>query len=150
MAAVSSTTVIQNDGSRSQRVDPGLLTVLADYDIHQSTPGPNDTEGDILVGGHTLRQRQPDDFDPTLAAHPTVPYAVSNPPWWDNINRRVPPYRPANRELDMEERRQNPVFQLVGRIMITGCMTIASASWAWRNTVGRYTDIGLNKVGGEW
>ncbi|KAH6618433.1 hypothetical protein C7974DRAFT_440632 [Boeremia exigua] len=147
MAAVSATTVIDSDGTRRQRVDPGLLTLLADYDIHRSTPEPND--GYVQIAGQ-WRHRQPDDFDPTLAAHPTVARPVSNPDWWEDTYRRVPVFRPVNRELDLEERRQNAVFRTVGAVMVFGCMTIASASWTWRNTIGRVTDIGLNQVGGEW
>ncbi|KAH7134859.1 hypothetical protein B0J11DRAFT_595679 [Dendryphion nanum] len=150
MAAVTSTTVVENDGTSRQPVDPGLLTVLADYDIHHSTPQAHNPGSSVLIGGHTLRQRQPPEFDPTLAAHPTVSYPVSNPSWWESTYRRVPEYRPVNRELDLEERRQNAVFRTVGAFMVFGCMTIASSAWAWRNTLGRFTDIGLHKVGGEW
>ena len=124
MAAVSSTTVVQSDGSRRQRVDPGLLTLLADYDIHQSPQQATDNLPRTEIAGQ-IRPTQPSEFDPTLAAHPPVARAVSNPEWWDATYRRVPPYRPVNRELDMEERRQNPVFQAVGVVMIFGCMTIA-------------------------
>ncbi|KAF2647742.1 hypothetical protein K491DRAFT_614088 [Lophiostoma macrostomum CBS 122681] len=149
MAAVSSTTVVDRNGSRHQRVDPGLLTLLADYDIHRSTPHPDDTEGSVHVAGQ-VRQRQPDEFDPTLAAHPTVSQPVTNPEWWESSYRRVPLYRPVNRELDLEERRQNALFRTVGTFMLFGCMTIASTGWAWRNTMGKFTDVGLHKVGGEW
>lgn len=127
MAAVSSTTVIDSDGTRRQRVDPGLLTLLADYDIHQSTPQPNETEEIVEVGGQ-LRQRQPAEFDPTLAAHPTIARPVSNPEWWESTYRRVPLHRPVNRDLDLEERRQNAVFRTVGAVMVFGCMTIAVSS----------------------
>ncbi|KAL6704169.1 hypothetical protein ACN47E_008729 [Coniothyrium glycines] len=150
MAAVTSTTVVERDGTRHQRVEPGLLTVLADYDIHQSVPQPNDSEGEVLVGGHTLRQRQPDEFDPSLAPHPRTLPPGNNPDWWESTYRNVPSYQPASRELDYDERRQNAVFRAVGTIMVTGCMTIASSAWIWRNTIGRFTDIGLSNVGGEW
>lgn len=125
MAAVSSTTVIDSDGTRLERVDPGLITLLADYDIHRSTSEPN--EGYVQIGGQ-LRHRQPDDFDPTLAVHPTVAGPISNPNWWESTYRRVPLYRPVNRELDLEERRQNAVFRTVGAVMVFGCMTIAVSS----------------------
>jgi hypothetical protein len=125
MAAVTSTTVIQRDGSRRQRVEPGLLTILADYDIHTSNPQPDDEEGNVLVGGHTLRPRQPGEFDPTLATHPLAHPGIPNPNWWESTYRRVPGYRPVNRHLDLEERRQNAIFRTVGAFMIFGCMTIA-------------------------
>ncbi|KAH7066481.1 hypothetical protein FB567DRAFT_634918 [Paraphoma chrysanthemicola] len=150
MAAVTSTTVIQSDGTRRQRVEPGLLTVLADYNIHSSTPQLDDEQQSVLVGGHTLRQPQPEEFDPTLAAHPLAHYGIPNPNWWETTYRRVPHYRPVNTHLDLEERRQNAVFRTVGAFMVAGCMTIASTAWAWRNTLGKFTDIGLHKVGGEW
>lgn len=122
MAAVFSTTVVDSDGTRRQRADPGLLTLLADYDIHQSTPEPND--GYVQIAGQQ-RLRQPDSFDPTLAAHPAVTQLVTNPDWWESTYRRVPLYRSVNRQLDVEERRQNAVFRIVGAVMVAGCMTIA-------------------------
>lgn len=123
-AVSSSTTVARTSGSRQQRVEPGLLTLLADYDIHQSQPQTNDSLHNIEIGGQ-IRPPQPDDFDPTLAAHPTIARLVDNPAWWESAYRRVPPYRPANRELDLNERRQNPLFQIVGRFMAFGCLTVA-------------------------
>ncbi|KAH7072035.1 hypothetical protein BKA63DRAFT_567964 [Paraphoma chrysanthemicola] len=150
MAAVTSTTVVQRDGSRSQRIEPGLLTVLADYDIQTSNLQSDHEERTVLVGGHTERQRQPEQFDPTLASHPLAHPGIPNPTWWESTYRRVPDYRPVNTQLDLEERRQNAVFRTVGAFMVFGCMTIASTGWIWRNTLGKFTDIGLHKVGGEW
>ncbi|KAH5319454.1 hypothetical protein HBI12_113500 [Parastagonospora nodorum] len=123
-AVSSSSTVVETSRSEQQRVEPGLLTLLADHDIHQSLPQPNDSLHNIEIGGQ-IRPPQADDFDPTLAAHPQVVGSVSNPAWWESTYRRVPPYRPANRELDLDERRQNPVFQVVGSVMAFGCMTVA-------------------------
>ena len=125
MAAVTATSVVNCDGRGQNKVKPEILELLADYEIHKSTPQEGDEDGMTLVGGHTMRQRQPEEFDPSLAAHPTVPYEVTNPAWWESSYRRVPVFRPVNRRLDLEERRQNPLFQTVGFTMIFGCMTIA-------------------------
>ncbi|KAH7357512.1 hypothetical protein BKA66DRAFT_574335 [Pyrenochaeta sp. MPI-SDFR-AT-0127] len=150
MATLASTTMVDNESDRRPEDNSSPITILADYDLHRSTTRPNDAAGDVLVGGHTLRERQPIDFDPSLAPHPTVTYPVSNPSWWQSTYRRVPDYRPVNKHLDLEERRQNAVFTVVGSFMVFGCMTIASSAWAWRNTLGQLTDIGLHKVGGNW
>jgi hypothetical protein len=123
-AVSSSSTVVTTSRSEQQGVERGLLTLLGDYDIHQSLPQSNDSLHNIEIGGQ-IRPPQPDDFDPTLAAHPPVVGSVSNPAWWESTYRRVPPYRPANRELDLDERRQNPLFQVVGRVMAFGCLTVA-------------------------
>jgi hypothetical protein len=61
-----------------------VLHVLADYDLHHS--------GD------------PQNFaKPAPPNHNTTPN-VENPPGWDTEHRRVPPYRPINRNLDMDLR----------------------------------------------
>lgn len=68
-----------------------------------------------------LAQRCPDGLLLTLASHPPVPYPVSNPDWWDRTYRRVPDFRPVNRELDLSDRQQGAVFAFVGAIMVGGC-----------------------------
>ncbi|KAE8307054.1 hypothetical protein BDV41DRAFT_569399 [Aspergillus transmontanensis] len=104
------------------------LRLIGDYDIHQtSAEQPEAPTGVQLMtlANNAQREAQPSDFDPTLAPHPVVPYPVSNPGWWEQAHRRVPDYRPVNRELDREQRRQNPLFTAVGTFMIAGCSMIA-------------------------
>lgn len=131
MAAVTSTTTLDPRGNPEQHIEPRLLNVLDDYAIHHSPPAASDSaetpQDTILVAG-TRRQRQPSAFDPSLAAHPRVSYPVANPGWWEASYRRVPDFRPLNRGLDPEERRQQIVFQVVGKVMLAGCMTVA-VSW---------------------
>ena len=106
---------------------PTLLNVLDDYAVHKSpfmhefSEPPEET----IVVARTRPQRQPSAFDPTLAVHPRVSYPVTNTTWWEDTYRRLPEYRPLIRDLDPEERRQNIVFQRVGRVMVFGCMTIS-------------------------
>ncbi|KAH6997379.1 hypothetical protein EDB80DRAFT_781188 [Ilyonectria destructans] len=128
--------------------------VLAEYDIHHSSSPSarqqNREPGIVIVAGNISREAQPADFDHTLAPHPQVPYPVSNPEWWPGYHRNVPDYRPVNRELDLEERRQSPLFTYVGAIMVSGCCIMANWAQLWRATAGKVTDFGLTKVGGEW
>lgn len=70
-----------------------LGTVLADYELHHSeqpqvTPGDASTHS-TSVGSGSISQR---------------PAATPNPPDWPTDHRRVPPYRPVNRNLDLSER----------------------------------------------
>lgn len=52
---------------------------------------------------------------------------VQNPPDWDTEHRRVPPYRPVNRELDLSVRRvfANGRERTFINIMFTGVLTEA-------------------------
>ena len=61
-----------------------VLHVLADYDLHHSGNPQNPSEPEP-----PNRNTAPD---------------VENPPNWDREHRRVPPYRPIDRNLDMELR----------------------------------------------
>ncbi|KAF2688097.1 hypothetical protein K458DRAFT_428878 [Lentithecium fluviatile CBS 122367] len=110
-----------------------LQTVLADYDLHHSS-----TE---------------EEHDPSLNAHPT-PHSESlqhNPSHWPTEHRRVPAYRPVNRELDQSERRVylNPVERVFVGVMFTGVFLQSTASKVWRGTAGRVWDVGY-RIGGEW
>lgn len=130
MASVfSTTTSAQTDGESHQQIQPATLRLIADYDIHHSPEKDEDRDGDsVEVMNGVRREAQPAAFDPTLAPHPTVPYPVTNPEWWQRTYRRVPDYRPINRELDLEERRQGLLFTIIGGIMIRGCAMITVRS----------------------
>ncbi|CAI6306193.1 unnamed protein product [Periconia digitata] len=82
-----------------------LRTVLADYELHH-TP-------------------ESEPLDTSLNAHPepsTTSSSPSNPPHWPTDARRVPNYRPLNRNLVQSERRvyQNGVEQAFVGVMFTG------------------------------
>ncbi|RSL95358.1 hypothetical protein CDV31_013918 [Fusarium ambrosium] len=139
--------------ARQLRLDAATSRLLEDYEIHHSSPANRQRDGEpgtVIVAGGIRREAQPGDFDPTLAPHPPVPYPVSNPEWWPENSRNMPEYRPVNRNLDWDERRQSPLFTVVGGVMVWGCCFMANWAQLWRNTAGRVTDIGLSKVGGEW
>ncbi|KAJ5240512.1 uncharacterized protein N7469_002103 [Penicillium citrinum] len=147
-------TARQEGGQKPANMDGTASSIISDYDIHYSfSEKPHTsphTSKVVTVAGYVRREAQPDGFDPTLAPHPLVPYSVSNPNWWQKAYRRVPDYRPVNKNLDREQRRQSPLFQAVGWFMIAGCSMIANWSSIWRNTAGRFTDIGIGQVGGEF
>ncbi|KAH7137495.1 hypothetical protein B0J13DRAFT_392929, partial [Dactylonectria estremocensis] len=135
------------------RLDTLTSEVLAEYHIHHSSVSAHQQNGEpgiVLVAGNIPREAQPADFDSTLASHPLVPYPVSNPQGWSGHHRSVPDYRPVNRHLDHEQRRQKPLFTYVGGVMVSGCCIMANWAQLWRATAGRFTDVGLSKVGGEW
>jgi hypothetical protein len=77
-----------------------LQTVLADYDLH-----------------HTEEE-----LDTSLNAHPAPNTSQANPSSWPTEHRRVPEFRPINRELDQSERRvfQNGIEQVFVGVMFTG------------------------------
>ncbi|BAE62260.1 unnamed protein product [Aspergillus oryzae] len=109
-------------------LDDTGLRIVGDYAIHRSPTEQPETQSPVqmtTVVGDVRREAQPSDFNPTLAPHPPVPYAVSNPEWWQQEYRRVPDYRPVNKDLDSEQRRQNRLFTAVGTFMIAGCSMIA-------------------------
>lgn len=125
------------------------LSVLADYDLHHS--GEAGEEGVAAPSPHPV------------PAH-------EEPANWDDSHRRVPEYRPINRELDLSERRvyNNGVERAFITVMLHGvwlqavrtqlCMfapwlltTPQSLSSAWRATGGRISDnVFKYKIGGEW
>ncbi|CAG9951279.1 unnamed protein product [Clonostachys rosea f. rosea IK726] len=137
------------------RLDASIADALQDYRIHHSSQQQyaarqQDGERNVVIVAGVAREAQPDDFDSSLAPHPPVPYPVSDPDWWTDTFRRVPNYRPINRHLDLNERRQKLLFTIVGGIMVRGCWLISNWAQLWRNTAGRLTDIGKSHVGGEW
>ncbi|KAF4537805.1 uncharacterized protein LTHEOB_11429 [Lasiodiplodia theobromae] len=130
---------------------PRLSAALADYEVRQTVPTAPTTAPHPPSSTGTPLEPQPAAFNPTLAPHP-LPYAVmTNPEGWPaDTFRRVPSYRPVNRGLDREERRQNAVFTVVGTFMIAGCAMIAGWSSVWRNTFGRGTGWEMHPVGGTF
>lgn len=78
-----------------------LRAVLADYDLHHSAEGIQDS---------------------SLNSHPSPRGATSNPAEWPSDHRRVPAYRPVNTELDQSQRRvyQNGVERAFIGVMFSG------------------------------
>lgn len=80
-----------------------IRATLADYDLHH-TP-------------------ETDPFDASLNSHPPPNSSrIENPASWPTDERRVPPYRPINTELDQTQRRvyQNGVERTFVTVMFTG------------------------------
>ncbi|SPJ78812.1 uncharacterized protein FTOL_07203 [Fusarium torulosum] len=155
MTTTHTNTASASGNNSRLRFDASMEDALQDYKIHHShqqasSVQQRDGERDTVVVAGVTREAQPNDFDPSLAPHPPVPYPVSNPNWWTDTFRRVPEYRPINTSLDLNERRQMLLFTIVGGIMVRGCWLISSWAQLWRNTAGRFTDIGKSHVGGEW
>ncbi|KAJ5833650.1 hypothetical protein N7474_001961 [Penicillium riverlandense] len=151
MAAVTTRT---GAGHATGNLDAATLRLTSDYDIYHCPSERPDAQQHtarlVTVAGRPQREAQPPEFNPTLAPHPPVAYPVSNPAWWPRVYRRVPDYRPVNRELDREQRRQRPLFQAVGTFMIAGCSMIANWSSLWRSTAGKVTNLGVGRIGGEF
>ncbi|KAH6844544.1 hypothetical protein B0I37DRAFT_416147 [Chaetomium sp. MPI-CAGE-AT-0009] len=125
---MSSTTTTQTQTRTRQ-------TVLRDYELHHSS---------------SSRQAA---AQSDQAALPTEGQITSrNPPDWDTTHRRVPPYRPINRDRDQSEVRvyTSPAEQVFVGTMFTGVLIYATAAKVWRGTFGRFND-GVFKyaVGGE-
>ncbi|SPQ25603.1 f35f82bb-a9be-49ac-9662-b21cff21475a [Thermothielavioides terrestris] len=109
--------------------------VLKDYELHHSpalSPRPN-------IGRSTE------------AVRPQATAPV-NPPDWDTTHRRVPPFRPINRDRDQSEVRvyNNRAEQIFIGVMFTGVYLNSTAAQVWRATVGRWNDrIFKYGIGGE-
>ncbi|KAJ5609993.1 hypothetical protein N7510_006712 [Penicillium lagena] len=104
------------------------LSILADYEVHHSS-----------VEQH----------------HATVNLAPSStqPADWPSHHRRMPAYRPANRNLDLIERPagSNGAEYVFIQVMLHGVWLNASAARFWRFTGGRISDKLFHyEVGGEW
>ncbi|KAJ6003440.1 hypothetical protein N7451_005987 [Penicillium sp. IBT 35674x] len=104
------------------------LSVLADYELH-----------------HSGEERS------TPAPAPSV--NTPQPADWPTDHRRMPAYRPANHNLDYNERTAGTgageyVFI---QVMLHGVWLNAAASRLWRFTGGRVNDkIFHYEIGGEW
>ncbi|KAK4031457.1 hypothetical protein C8A01DRAFT_51463 [Parachaetomium inaequale] len=109
-------------------------TVLRDYELHHS---PSTAQ----VAGRS---------EAAPASRPQS--APLNPPNWDTTHRRVPPYRPINRDRDQSEVRiyTSTVEQVFVGTMFTGVLIHATAAKLWRGTVGRFNDgVFKYNIGGE-
>ncbi|KAI0417868.1 hypothetical protein F5X98DRAFT_386696 [Xylaria grammica] len=123
-----STTTIENPDTQS------LGTVLADYKLHYST---------------VTHQNVSD----ASAVEPQPAPSVRNPPDWPTNHRRVPPYRPINRDLDLSQRIvfQNNVERGFVNTMFFGLRLVTLAHRLWRATGGKINDQYFRyKVGGEY
>ena len=96
---MSSTTTTQTQTQTRTRRD-----VLKDYEVHHS-PG-------LRTLSHISAQ--------TAISNPQA--APQNPPGWDTTHRRVPPYRPINRDRDQNEIRvyTSPIERVFIGTMFTG------------------------------
>ncbi|PYH30948.1 uncharacterized protein BO87DRAFT_365790 [Aspergillus neoniger CBS 115656] len=124
----STTTTTTTTASRA--VDASTLSILSDYEIH-----------------HTGSETQPQPRVPRDA----VP--VFQPVDWPSHYRRIPSYRPVNRNLSYEERSAgtSPVEYMFIQTMLHGVWLNASVARLWRFTGGRINDkIFHYEVGGEW
>lgn len=126
-----------------------VLHVLADYDLHHSGDIPNS----LVTEPYTR--------------HTTA--NVDNPLDWDADHRRVPPYRPINRNLDWDSRPAglNAAEALFIATMLNGvrlmavsdpefCVTetdllLENVNSIWRATGGQLNDRFFRyAIGGEW
>ncbi|KAL4975278.1 hypothetical protein BDW66DRAFT_152091 [Aspergillus desertorum] len=109
------------------------LSLLADYELHHSAPSSSSQS-------------------PSSQSQPLSPGQQANPPTWPAHHRRVPPYRPINRNLDFGERSAGssvPEYIFV-QTMLHGVWLNASIAQLWRATGGRINDrIFRYDVGGE-
>ncbi|OAL06206.1 hypothetical protein IQ06DRAFT_290218 [Phaeosphaeriaceae sp. SRC1lsM3a] len=107
-----------------------LETVLTDYHLHHS---------------------EEEELDTSLNTHPAPTTSGQNPSSWPTEHRRVPAYRPVNRELDQSERRVylSGVEQVFVGVMFTGVFIVWTISKIWRGSFGRVWNVEY-KVGGEW
>ncbi|KAF9895081.1 hypothetical protein FE257_004710 [Aspergillus nanangensis] len=108
----------------------GNLAILTDYELHHS--GSREPEA-VVSSSSTVPQTQPLN--------------------WTSNHRRVPAYRPINRNLDRTERPagSNAGEFLFIQAMLHGVWLNASVAQFWRATGGRLNDgIFRKDVGGEW
>ncbi|KAJ5353342.1 hypothetical protein N7452_002316 [Penicillium brevicompactum] len=100
------------------------ISLLADYEVHHS-------------GSDAVNERE------------TPPQPVE----WPTHHRRIPAFRPTNRNLSFEERPggSNPGEMVFIQVMLHGVWLNAAVSRLWRFTGGRINDkIFHYDVGGEW
>jgi hypothetical protein len=91
-----------------------LRLVPADYDIFTTSSPTSDTPAQVLQTAHPNNVRIESD-------------SLTNPPSWPTDHRRVPPYRPINRNLDRSARPSGHNFTLFVFIntMLGGCHILA-------------------------
>ncbi|PYH96518.1 hypothetical protein BO71DRAFT_439476 [Aspergillus ellipticus CBS 707.79] len=115
----------------TQSISTSTLSILSDYEIH-----------------HTGTETQP-------LLQPQIPNSPpsSQPANWPADHRRIPPYRPVNRNLDYEQRSAGSSAgeYVFIQSMLHGVWLNASMARLWRFTGGRINDkIFHYEVGGEW
>nr|OQO06815.1 hypothetical protein B0A51_16707 [Rachicladosporium sp. CCFEE 5018] len=111
-------------------------SLLRDYDIHHSNTSPSTSE--------------PASTD--LNPHPNP--SSTNPESWPTDHRRIPEYRPINRELDSQARGgwgRNPPERTFVFLMMNGVGFSANAAKWWRRNFKRWLPEWFHyKIGGEW
>ncbi|RHZ62435.1 uncharacterized protein CDV56_100060 [Aspergillus thermomutatus] len=113
------------------QTNTNTLSILADYELHHSGS----------------EEPQSSEREPVSQA------AQAQPANWPSNYRRMPAYRPVNRELDLSERPagSNPAEFVFIQVMLHGVWLNASAARLWRFTGGRINDrIFRYDVGGEF
>ncbi|KAL4876676.1 hypothetical protein BJY04DRAFT_199603 [Aspergillus karnatakaensis] len=112
-------------------VPASTVSILADYELHHS-------------GAET---------SPNNNQSPQPSQTSAQPQDWPSEYRRVPPYRPINRNLDRAERAAGasvPEYIFI-QSMLHGVWLNASVARLWRFTGGRINDrIFRYDVGGEF
>ncbi|KAL5340409.1 hypothetical protein BJX70DRAFT_361688 [Aspergillus crustosus] len=110
------------------------LSILADYELHHSGADPSSN-------------------NQNTASSSSPAQSATQPPTWPSDHRRVPPYRPINRNLDQAERAAGasvPEYIFI-QSMLHGVWLNASVARLWRFTGGRINDrIFRYDVGGEY
>ncbi|KAF8865708.1 hypothetical protein BDZ45DRAFT_668620 [Acephala macrosclerotiorum] len=82
-----------------------------------------------------------------------TPRTVSNPPNWPTDHRRVPDYRPTDRNRDAEGRPNGSVLpeRIFLTLMFTGVVANATSAKIWGATAGPYFPrLFRYAIGGEW
>ena len=99
----SITTATMSVTTTQNPVTGSVLQVLADYDLHHSGDPAHPREAER----------------PNLRPEPSI----NNPHWWPSDHNRVPPYRPINRNLDLEQRPDgaNAIERTFIFVMLNGC-----------------------------
>ncbi|KIW10096.1 hypothetical protein PV08_11056 [Exophiala spinifera] len=112
------------------QVSYSIAQTLREYDVHHSNQEAEDAPLETPTNLPTSR----------------------NPTNWPTSHRRVPPYRPVNRNLDLSVRgTANAVEAAFVFTMLHGVWINAAASQFWRKTGGRINDKYFRyKIGGEW
>ncbi|KAJ5653300.1 hypothetical protein N7490_000303 [Penicillium lividum] len=78
---------------------------------------------------------------------------TTQPPNWPSDHRRIPAYRPINRNLDHSQRPPgaNNVERVIITVMLHGVWLNAVTSRVWRFTGGRINNRLFHyEIGGEW
>ncbi|PYH48925.1 uncharacterized protein BP01DRAFT_353231 [Aspergillus saccharolyticus JOP 1030-1] len=125
---MSTTTAITTTPSTTR---VGTLSVLSDYELHHS--------------GATTSSPSLDSTDSTTPSAP--------PTNWPTDHRRVPAYRPVNRNQNQSERPAgaNGAEYVFIQTMLHGVWLNAVVSRIWHATGGKINDkIFHYEIGGEW